>query len=158
MSDHTRDMQLQKDADMCGVNATTYAAALECIRKEQELAAAFSIALLKFYPGYPWEVKVEAERAAVMFRLPIMPPNVYMIVPFRYVLNGPTDLERMAKFTGGEILEKFNLSRAGINFTEFEEARPRPMPLLHGLGGTPFTKEPPPSSNNDNKPKLILPN
>lgn len=157
MSERNRPMQMQGEADMCGVDAATYAAAMECVLKEQELAKTMAELLQKFYPGYPWEVRCEAERAAIMFRLPIMPPNVFFIAPFRNVLASPNDMERVAKFGGGELLERFDLSRGGIDFSQFEAARPRlvpiapkelPKPLLTGLGGADY----------EAKPKLILPN
>ncbi len=127
MRDADRPMEMTADVDLCGVDAATQAAAMECMRKEQDLAHEIATVLLKAYPGYPWEIKVEAERAAGMIRLPIMPPNVYFIIPFNRLLNGFPLLEKTVKFAGGELLEQFNLSRSGIVFDQFEEARPRPV-------------------------------
>jgi len=126
MTDRNRPMEFHADVDVCGVDAATAAQAMECMRKEQEIATAFAVVLQKHFPGYPWEIKVEAERAAAMVRLPIMPPNVYFIIPFAKFMGSVNGVNDWGKFAGGELLERFNLSRNGINLSEFSDARPKP--------------------------------
>jgi hypothetical protein len=133
MREANRPMAMTSEADLCGVDATTREAARECLAKEDAIAREMAALLLKHFPGYPWEVKVEMERLAGMVRLPIMPPNHYFILPFRHMLAGPNEMNRCIKKAGGELLERFCLSRTGIRFDEFEAARPRRAPLTKDL-------------------------
>ena len=144
MRDSHRPMEMTFEADYAGVDATTYAAAVECVRKEQEIGRGIASVLLKHFPGYPWEIRTEMERMAAMIRLPLMPPKFYYVLPFKDFMSGPNVHEKVVMKAGGELLERFNLSRDGIRFDQYEEARPRPV-LATGEG---------PKVN----PKLILPN
>lgn len=144
MIDANRPMEMNFEADYAGVDARTYAAAVECVRKEKEISRAVAIVLLKHFAGYPWEIKTEMEREAAMVRLPLMPPNFYYILPFKKFMTGPSVMEKVVMKAGGELLERFNLSRKGIDFAEYEAAKPRPV-LVDGEG---------PKA----KPKLHLPN
>ncbi len=68
MREANRPMDLNAGADICGVDATTYAAAVECVRKEQEIGRGIASVLLKHFPGYPWEIRTEMERMAATTR------------------------------------------------------------------------------------------
>ena len=54
------------------------------------------------------------ERMAAMIRLPLMPPNFYYVLPFKDFMSGPNVHEKVVMKAGGELLERFNLSRDGM--------------------------------------------
>ena len=83
--------------------------------------------LLMTYPGYPWQVKSDIKQGVVQISIPIL-----MGINNWYVINErltPIDAYQVA-YAGGEILERYSLSRTRFNVGSFLAAREKHSALV----------------------------
>jgi hypothetical protein len=85
------------------------------------VAKAFTRVLLDRYPGHFWEVTVSRKQGIAAIAIPIL-----MGPTQKYVLKLSEDLQPPHIWrAGGEILERFNIPRSGMDLTSFLTARAR---------------------------------
>lgn len=138
MNEAHRNMKLQFDTDE--IVDLTDRTKMDKLKWENAVCRKVAEILLKHYPGYTWHVRcdmyyerenrtligvVEKMPGAVMIQIPaIMPPTKVYSIPIA-MLNTEADFNALVMRAGGELLERFGLRRQGINFEDFEAARPR---------------------------------
>lgn len=83
--------------------------------------------LLEQYPGYGWAVTTDILQGIVAVAIPQLMGTVFKYVIHVDKIAGPSDMEKEVKKAGGEILERFRLSRRGLFMPEYSDAiRNRP--------------------------------
>lgn len=140
----SRPMKMQFETDIPILSLETTRERNEQAAKaewEKAVCEKIAVVLMKNFPGYTWHVRCDLwyerenkisgmnERVpgGVQIQIPaIMPPTKLYNIPIA-MLNTENDFERLARRAGGELLERFNQPREGINFDCFEAARPRIM-------------------------------
>jgi hypothetical protein len=100
-------------------------------RAEIAMAKVFARVLGHYYPGYMWGVKVDARQKFALIQIAaIMRTEQVFMVPLEKLQN-ENDINKFMRLAGGEILERFRLSRGKIQedaFLNLREARKR-IPL-----------------------------
>lgn len=83
------------------------------------------------FPGYLWAVHCQWKQGIAVIR------NLSVSARYGYVLHilkawSSSELERQAVAAGGEILERYRLSRRAIDYDQYDSAPTNPSGLLIG--------------------------
>ena len=93
------------------------------IGAEMEIAKNITEILQHFYPGHFWMVHVDARQGIAYLKIPTLMPKSHCYNIHLHRVSGPNDLARVVKQFGGEILERFNIPRSGIDIPAYCAAR-----------------------------------
>lgn len=87
----------------------------------------------RHYPGHPFEIRVDARQGVLMLKLnPLM--GLHWHVIHLSTLKGDPSLRAVLR-AAGEILERYNMPRAGFSLDHFLAARSQVPPWLIGRRG-----------------------
>ena len=93
------------------------------IGAEMEIAKNITEILQHFYPGHFWMVHVDARQGIAYLKIPTLMPKSHCYNIHLHRVSGPNDLVRVVKKYGGEILERFDIPRSGIDVSAYCAAR-----------------------------------
>lgn len=84
--------------------------------------------LLDRYPGYGWSVSADKEQGICWVQLPaLMGATFKFVIKLNEVMSA-NDFDRKLCQAGGEILERFRLSRRGLFMPEYSDVRRNSVP------------------------------
>lgn len=90
---------------------------------ELNLARQMMEILQREFPGYPWGCRADSRGGILGITIPgLTGPTAQFVVHIDAVQN-EDDLKRWMKRAGGELLERFRLSRSGFNLLQFQDAK-----------------------------------
>ena len=89
------------------------------IASEMAIAKNITEILQHFYPGHFWMVHVDARQGIAYLKIPTLMPKSHCYNIHLHRVSGPNDLVRVVKHFGGEILERFNIPRSGIDVSSY---------------------------------------
>lgn len=79
--------------------------------------------MLDHYPGYGWSVTADMEQQICSVSLPaLMGPTIKYVIKMNEIATS-NDFEKKLKQAGGELLERFRLSRRGLFMPEYSDVR-----------------------------------
>gem|GEM_PF-5874365 len=78
--------------------------------------------LSEFYPGYDWEVTADYDQGVVMIALPLLMGGTFKYVIHIDAVATANDMTKRVREAGGNILERFRLSRKGLIMPEYQDA------------------------------------
>lgn len=79
--------------------------------------------LLEHYPGHPWLVQVPRDQGVAIIKHPMLSALYGMVIHLKD-LNSDRGMRLVVKM-GGEILERWNQKRTGLDFDEMMNAKPQ---------------------------------
>ena len=79
--------------------------------------------LLDHYPGYAWAVTTDYAQGYIGISLPALMGPTFKYVIFIDHISDANSMDRELKKAGGEILERFQLSRRGLFLPEYCDVR-----------------------------------
>lgn len=92
------------------------------IAADTALARRVGETLQRHYADHPWMVEVDHAQGVVMISLPIIMPRNRKFILHTSSLVADPGLRAVVR-AGGEILERYNVPRAGFSLDRFLEAR-----------------------------------
>lgn len=88
---------------------------------DMTLARELADLLLAHYPGHPWIVQVDSKQGVAVIKHPfITGPHIGYVIHLRNLHADPK--RRLAIRGGGEILERWNVPRGGMNMADIVAA------------------------------------
>lgn len=87
-----------------------------------ELARIVSEELVKHYPGHLWAVNVQSQHGVITVKNLNLSGNRGFLLHYRN-MKSFDDVKRNAMQSGGEILERFQLSRGALRQTELKSLK-----------------------------------
>lgn len=87
-----------------------------------ELAKVISEELTKHYPGHLWAVNVQSQHGVITVKNLNLSGNRGFLLHYRN-MKSFDDVKRNAMRSGGEILERYQLSRGGLRQTEYRSLK-----------------------------------
>lgn len=117
----TGKAQIAHDAALEDIAADPY--------KSADITLTYQIAekLERHYPAHPWMVQVTHAGGVAMIKLPLVMKRTEWYVLHISALKVDPGLKLVMR-AGGELLERYNIPRAGFNLTPFLEARDKAQP------------------------------
>ena len=82
------------------------------------LAKLVSEELTKHYPGHVWAVNVQSQHGVITVKNMNLSGNRGFLLHYRN-MKSYDEVKRQAMWAGGEILERYQLSRGRFNMTEY---------------------------------------
>lgn len=87
-----------------------------------ELARLVSEELTKHYPGHVWAVNAQSSQGVITVKNLNLSGNRGFLLHYRN-MKSYDEVKQQAMRSGGEILERYNLSRGGLKQTEYKSLK-----------------------------------
>jgi hypothetical protein len=95
------------------------------IASETDMARKIATVLNFYYPGHAWEVTVDSRHGGAQLRIAILMTGSQCFFMRFDDIATHNDFRKRVRDAGGELLERFNIPRAGFDLTAFIEAQPK---------------------------------
>jgi hypothetical protein len=119
-----RDMRTFGHVERTGDEGLDHATALR-ISGETAWAKKIVETLQWFYPGHAWEVTVDSRHGGAQIRIAVLMTGPHCYFMRFSDIDSENAFRRRVMIAGGDLLERFNIPRAGFDLTRYVEARPK---------------------------------
>jgi hypothetical protein len=83
------------------------------------LAKRITEVLMKHYPGHPWAVYVDGEHGMAHIKNMGLSGNWGFMLHINFLEPDPNSLDRKVMRAGGELLERYNITRGAVRMKEY---------------------------------------
>jgi hypothetical protein len=92
---------------------------------ECDMARRIVETLQLYYPGHAWEVTCDKRHGGAQLRIAVLMTGDHCYFMRFSDIDGANSFDRVVRNAGGELLERFNIPRAGFQLASWMEARPK---------------------------------
>ena len=99
--------------------------AADRLSRECDIARRIVECLNFYYPGHAWEATVDLRQGGAQIRIAVLMTGPHCYFMRFNDIAGENEFRRVVMRAGGELLERFQIPRAGFDLTRYVEARPK---------------------------------